>query len=56
MDNFTELAVSDAGPQHCVMVYQRITGNVIWLQPWWMPYFWAKRRAARIVAEGLKFQ
>lgn len=46
--DFAELAVSDAGPKHKVMVYQRLTGRVLWKQPWYMPYFWAIKKAKRM--------
>lgn len=54
-DDFTRFAVSDAGPKHQVHVYQQLTGNIIWAQPWWMPYRLAILRADKILklkAEG----
>ena len=50
MKDFSEMNVSDAGPKYPVMVYQRMTGNVIWEQPWYMPYFLAIRKAKRMIS------
>jgi len=51
-NDFKELAISDGGPRVRVQVYQRLTGNVVWTQPVYMPYWLAVIRAEKILRDN----